>query len=45
VAVHSYLGIAGATVTPDAIRTLNLKDAVQRIVVASVPRAVRQQQA
>jgi len=36
VAVHSYLGISGATVTPDVLRSLNLKDPVQGIVVASV---------
>jgi len=36
VAVHSYLGIAGSTVTPDAIRSLHLKDPIQGILVASV---------
>lgn len=36
VAEHSYLGISGATLTPDVLRSLNLKDPVQGIVVASV---------
>ena len=35
-AAHSYLGIAGTTITPDVIGALNLKDGQQGILVASV---------
>jgi serine protease Do len=36
VAVHSYLGISGTTITPDLISALNLKAGQQGILVASV---------
>ncbi len=35
-AAHSYLGISGATVTPDVISSLNLKAGQQGVLVASV---------
>ena len=36
VAVHSYLGISGTTITPDLISALNMKTGQQGILVASV---------
>ena len=36
VAVHSYLGISGTTVTPDVVGVLNLKAGQQGVLVASV---------
>ena len=36
VAVHSYLGISGVTVTPDVVSALNLKAGQQGVLVASV---------
>ena len=36
VAVHSYLGISGNTVTPDIVSALNLKAGQQGVLVASV---------
>ena len=35
-ATHSYLGIAGVTITPDVISALNLKSGQQGILVATV---------
>lgn len=36
VAVHSYLGISGSTVTPDVVSALNLKSGQQGVLVATV---------
>ncbi len=36
VAVHSYLGISGTTVTPDVVSALNLKAGQQGVLVATV---------
>ncbi len=36
VAVHSYLGISGTSVTPDVVSALNLKAGQQGVLVASV---------
>ena len=36
VAVHSYLGISGSTVTPDVVSALNLKAGQQGVLVATV---------
>jgi serine protease Do len=35
-AAHSYLGIAGTTITPDVSSILNLKDGQQGVLIASV---------
>jgi S1-C subfamily serine protease len=36
VAVHSFLGISGTSVTPDIVSVLNLKTGQQGVLVASV---------